>query len=216
MTAYDTRAILAECGAVIESSHFVYASGRHGSTYVNKDAVFLRPDLLSTLCLRLALANARLDAEAVVGPAVGGAILAQLVAGHLISWSKTMRGDVRAAFADKTADGGYAFARGYDAAIAGKRVLLVEDILTTGGSVRKVADAARAAGAHVVGAVALVNRGGVTAETVGVPTLSSLVDLSFPSWDETSCPLCAGGVPVRTDLGKGKDFLARKASSTPS
>lgn len=209
MTAHDTRAILAECGAVIESQHFVYASGRHGSTYVNKDAVFLRPDRLSTLCLRLALASAKLDVEAVAGPAVGGAILAQLVAGHLISWSQVRR-EVRAAFADKTSDGGYAFARGYDAAIAGKRVLLVEDILTTGGSCRKVADAARAAGAIVVGAAALVNRGGVTAEAVGVPVLASLVDLAFPSWDEAACPLCAGGVPVRTDLGKGKEFLARK------
>lgn len=210
MTAHDSRSILVECGAVHESSHFVYASGRHGSAYVNKDAVFLRPDRLSTLCLRLALANARLDVEVVAGPAVGGAIIAQLVAGHLIGWSRHLRTDVRAAFADKTADDGYAFVRGYDAAIAGRRVLLVEDVLTTGGSCRKVADAARAVGATVVGASALVNRGNVTAEALSVPALTSLIDLAFPSWDEASCPMCASGVPVRTDLGKGREYLARK------
>lgn len=215
MNPHDPRSILAACGAVVESSHFAYASGRHGSAYVNKDAVFLRPDTLSALCLRLALANARRDVDVVVGPAVGGAILAQLVAGHLLNWSQVRR-DVRAAFADKTTGGGYAFARGYDAAIAGRKVLLVEDILTTGGSCRKVADAARAAGATVVGASALVNRGGVTAEAIGIPVLTSLVDLAFPSWDEAACPLCAGGVPMRTDLGKGAEYLARKASTTPS
>nr|ALV85547.1 phosphoribosyl transferase domain protein [uncultured bacterium pA1] len=209
MNPYDPRDILEECGAVIDGSHFVYASGRHGKAYVNKDSVFLRPDRLSAICLRLALACSRSDAEVVVGPAVGGAIIAQLVAEHLRHWSQANR-DVRAAFADKSADGGYVFARGYAEAINGRRVLVVEDILTTGGSCRKVVEAARAAGARVVGAGALVNRGGVTAEALGVPTLASLVALSFPTWDERACPLCATDIPVRTDLGKGKDFLKRK------
>lgn len=210
MNPYDPRRILADCGAVIDGSHFVYASGLHGRAYVNKDAVFLRPDKLSWVCLRLALAFSRSDIGVVVGPAVGGAILASHVAGHLRNWSDGDK-DVRAAFADKTADGGFTFARGYAEAIKGRKVLVVEDILTTGGSCRKVVEAARLAGADVAGVGALVNRGGVTAEAVGSPpAFHALVALSFPTWHERACPLCATGVPVRTDLGKGKDFLARK------
>ncbi|HTM68175.1 MAG TPA: phosphoribosyltransferase family protein [Candidatus Binatia bacterium] len=210
MNPYDPMHILAECGAVIDGSHFVYASGLHGKAYVNKDAVFLRPDKLSWVCLRLALAFSKAGVDVVVGPAVGGAIIASHVAEHLRNWSQAQR-DVRAAFADKTPDGGFIFARGYAEAISGRKVLVVEDILTTGGSCRKVVDAARAAGANVVGVGALVNRGSVSAEAVGAPPeFHALVELTFPTWKENACPLCATGVPVRTDLGKGKDFLKRK------
>jgi orotate phosphoribosyltransferase len=209
MNPYDPTDVLAECGALITGTHVVYASGRHGDAYVNKDAVFLRPDKLSTLALRLALAFAKSDVAAVVGPAIGGAILANAVALHLRNWSATSR-DVIAAYADKNGTGGYVFGRGYDKAIAGKRVLLVEDVLTTGGTARRAAYAAREAHAEVIGLGALVNRGGVKAEDVHLPTLVSLVEIDLASWEEAACPLCAANVPVREDIGKGKEFLARK------
>ncbi len=216
MNRHDPLRILRECEAVIRDGHFVYDSGRHGDTYVNKRAVFRRPEKLSAIALRLALACSRLDIEVVAGPAVGGAFLAQWVAGYLCNWGSPRR-EVLAVYAEKTADHGFAFNYGDDRRIAGKRVLIVEDVLTTGASARKVVDAARAAGATVVGVGALVNRGGVSAKDVGdPPAFTALVDLPLASWDETSCPLCAAGVPVNTELGKGAAFLARKRSQQPA
>ena len=57
---------------------------------------------------------------------------------------------------------------------------------------------------------ALCNRGGITAADLGVPAFSALVTLSLDSWEATSCPLCRGGVPVNTDIGKGREFLASR------
>jgi orotate phosphoribosyltransferase len=210
MSGPDTVAkMLADCGAVIQGSHFVYASARHGSAYVNKDALFLRPNVLSAVALRMALTSSTSDADVVAGPAVGGAIIASWVGSHLKDWQPS-RKDVRAVFADKGGDGSYFFARGYGEALAGKRVLVVEDILTTGSTCKKTIEAVRASGGNVVGACAIVNRGGVIAADIGAPSLVSLVDLDFQSWAEAACPFCATGVPVRTDLGKGAAFLARQ------
>ena len=93
------------------------------------------------------------------------------------------------------------------------RVLVVEDILTTGGSVKKVIEATRAIGGEVVGLGVLCNRGGITSHDVGdVPKLFALVNVTLESWTEAECPLCAKGIPINTDVGKGRDFLARKAT----
>ena len=92
-----------------------------------------------------------------------------------------------------------------------KRVLVVEDILTTGGSARKVVEAVRAIGGNVVGVGVLCNRGGVTAQDLAnVPKLEVLVNISLDAWNEADCPLCKQGVPVNPDVGKGREFLARR------
>jgi orotate phosphoribosyltransferase len=194
-------AILAETGAVITGSHVVYTSGRHGSAYVNKDAVYPHPAHVSTLCRLLAEAAAPCHAEVVCGPALGGIILSQWTAHHL---------GALAVYAEKVPEGGLALRRGYDRLVAGRRVLVVEDIVTTGGSVRQAVAAVRAAGGEVVMAAVLCNRGGVTAADLGVPALASLVTLSLDSWEEAACPLCREGVPVNTDVGKGREFVASR------
>jgi orotate phosphoribosyltransferase len=99
------------------------------------------------------------------------------------------------------------FRRGYDALVAGRRVLVVEDILTTGGSARTVVQAVEKAGGTVVGVAALCNRGGVTADLLGSPQLYSLASVPLESWSAEECPLCASGVPVNTRLGKGAAFV---------
>ena len=93
---------------------------------------------------------------------------------------------------------------------AGRRVLVVEDIVTTGGSVRQTVAAVRTAGGQVTMVTALCNRGGVTAADLGVPVFSALVTLSLDSWEAASCPLCRDGVAVNTDVGKGREFLASR------
>ena len=93
------------------------------------------------------------------------------------------------------------------------RILVVDDILTTGGSVRKVVETTRSFGGNVVAVGVLCNRGGIKPEDVGgVPRLFALVNVKLDAWDEMDCPLCASGVPVNTDVGKGREFLARKKS----
>ena len=198
-----TRAeeILAETGAVITDSHVVYTSGRHGTAYVNKDAVYPHPEHVSTLCRMLADAAAADRPEVVCGPALGGIILSQWTAHHL---------GALAVYAEKLPGGGLALRRGYDRVVAGRRVLVVEDIVTTGGSVRQTVAAVRAAGGEVTRVTALCNRGGITAADLGVPAFSALVTLSLDSWEATSCPLCRGGVPVNTDIGNGREFLASR------
>ena len=94
--------------------------------------------------------------EVVIGPAIGAAILAQWVAYHLTDITGK---DVSAAYADKDGQGGFILKRGYDGLVKGKKTLVVEDLTTTGGSVKKVVEAVRAAGAEVVGVVVLANRG---------------------------------------------------------
>jgi orotate phosphoribosyltransferase len=195
--------ILAEAGAVITGSHVVYTSGRHGSAYVNKDAVYPHTDRVSELCRLLADAARHTRPEVVCGPALGGIILAQWTGHHL---------GALAVYAEKLPDGGLGLRRGYDRLVARRRVLVVEDVLNTGESVRKAVAAVRAAGGEVVAVAALCNRGGVTAAHLGVPTVISLVELSLDSWDAAACPLCRERVPIDTRIGKGREFLAAGGS----
>jgi orotate phosphoribosyltransferase len=192
-------AILAESGAVLQGSHVVYTSGRHGSAYVNKDAVYPHTERVRELCAMMADVARPLGAEVVCGPAMGGIILAQWT-GHALG--------IPAVYAEKAPGGGMVLQRGYGAFVRGRRVLVVEDVLNTGGSLAETVHAVVAAGGTVVGAVALCNRGGVTADAVGVPVLHALLEVVLDSWAADECPLCRKGVPINTDVGKGREFLA--------
>lgn len=208
----DVLAILAQVGALITDDHLVYTSGRHGSSYVNKDALYPHTAATSAICKRFAERFAGAGVEVVAGPTVGGVILAQWTAHHL---SALTGREVVAVYAEEEAleDGKRrVFRRGYDALVAGRRVLVVEDILTTGGSVRLVIEAVGAAGGSVVGAGALVNRGGVTAPQIGAPELYCLASSPLESYAADECPLCAAGVPVNTRVGKGAAFVAGKGA----
>jgi orotate phosphoribosyltransferase len=191
--------ILSESGAVRNGIHVVYTSGRHGSAYVNKDAVYPHTERVAELCRLMAEAARPFRPEVVCGPAMGGIILSQWTAHHL---------GILGVYAEKAAGGGLELRRGYDRVVAGRRVLVVEDILNTGGSLRQAVAAVQAAGGQVVAAMALVNRGGVTAAVVGAPSLAALMDLMLESWDAAECPLCRRKVPVDTTVGKGREFLA--------
>jgi orotate phosphoribosyltransferase len=208
----EIRAILEQVDAIITGSHLVYTSGRHGSSYVNKDALY--PDTAATrqVCAAIAAHFRDADVELVAGPTVGGVIMAQWVAHHL---SELTHHPVLAVYAEEVGAGDErwrVFRRGYDELIAGKRVLVVEDVLTTGGSARQVVDAVRNAGGQVVGLGALCNRGGLTAATLDVPAFVALITVPLESWAAAECPLCRAGVPINTRVGKGAAFLARQRS----
>ncbi|MBI4239762.1 phosphoribosyltransferase, partial [Candidatus Uhrbacteria bacterium] len=210
MTEQEIKSILVKTNAVITNDHFVYTSGKHGSTYINKDAVFAYAREMEKLGMAIAekFSNAHIDV--ILGPVVGGAILAQWTASAL---SNKGGQEVLAVYADKGEKDGdgtdtFMIKRGYDTLIKDKRVLIVEDILTTGGSVRKVVAVAREEGADIIGVCALCNRGGVTPHDIGdVPRLEALISVVFEIFDASDCPLCKEERPVNTQFGKGKLFV---------
>jgi orotate phosphoribosyltransferase len=195
--------ILGEVGGILTGRHVVYTSGRHGRAYVNKDAVYPYTERVAELCGLLAESVRGLGPQLVCGPALGGIILSQWTAHHL---------GALAVFAEKVPGGGLGLRRGYDRLVAGKRVAVVEDVLNTGGSVREAVAAVRAAGGQVVAVAALCNRGGLTAADLDVPVLRALMELSLESWEASACPLCRDGVPVDTEVGKGREFLAARGA----
>ncbi len=112
----EVRGILGESKAIITDSHVVYTSGKHGSAYINKDAIYPHTIYTSRLCRMLAGQFVDDGVDVVIAPAVGGVILSQWTAHHL---------DGLGVYADKSGDG-FVIKRGYDKLIIGKRVLVVE------------------------------------------------------------------------------------------
>jgi len=219
MSSKKALKIFESTGAILHNDHFVYTSGRHGSDYVNKDAVYPYRAIHS-LCTGL-VRNFRAigyNAEAIVAPVNGGIVLARLVAdavmrlpGHKKFKSQS---DVLAVYAEKTENGQLVIRRGYDKLIAGRWVVVIDDVVTTGGSLRKVVEAVRACEAKVVGAAVLWNRSGISiaqmCRDLKLDFFESLISCQFPSWNEADCPLCKQGVPVNKDVGKGGEFYIRK------
>lgn len=200
-----------DVGAVIRDSHFVYTSGRHSSVYINKDALYLHPAVITTICQEMASPFDPQQIDVVVGPAMGGIILSQWVAYHLNRQRSS--GETLAVYAQKGADGldkQFYFARGYDKYLPGKNILIAEDILTTGGSVRQVVELIRAHGGNIVGITALCNRGNVQPEDVGGVPIQTLVSIDLETYAAEDCPFCKSKVPINTELGKGKAFLAQQ------
>jgi len=216
MDRSELSSLMQETGAIIRNSHIVYASGKHGSEYVNKDRLFVEPVIMKhgivepltrLICDKwlpsLPTVKSYGLPRVIVGPAVAGAILAHAVAQGLAFYDPK----IKCVYADKTSDGNYEFKRGYGKFIEGQEVLIVEDVLTTGSSVRKVIEAVAKAGGAVAGVAAIVNRGHVSFAPI---PLVSLLDLNMESWEECDCPLCRDNVPINTEVGKGREYLAKK------
>lgn len=169
--------------------HFLLTSGRHSPNFLLLSQLFQHPWATELLCRQLARELASLDIETVAGPAVGGVILSYELARAL---------GTRAIFAEKE-NGRMAFKRGF-AIAPGEKVLVVEDAVTTGGSVRLVVDALRELGADVVAVGAVVDRSG-SRVNFGVP-FKAVLTLDIPSYAPEECPLCREGVPVIKPKGR--------------
>lgn len=201
------KEILQSVNAVVICDHFVYTSELHGSAYVNKDAIY--SDVLHMETIGKMIAEQCATPEVVLGPAVGGALLAQWVAKAYSREDMLYRHVVPAVYADKDGDD-FIIKRGYDKLIAGKKVLLVEDILNTGITLKKVIAAARQKGADIIGVGAICNRGEETAESLEVPWLRSLLDVPMITYPPDKCPLCRDEVPINEQLGHGRQFMERR------
>ena len=180
----DLAAVLREVGA-LQEGHFLLSSGRHSDRYIEKFALLMRPRETEQVCRGFAERFAAAGVETVAGPTTGGILLAFEVARQL---------GVRAVYAERAEGGvGREFRRG---AIfrPGERVLVVDDILTTGGSVRDTLAALERQGVEVVGVGVLVDRSGGQVD-FGVP-LVPLLALDIATYDAADCPLCRDGVPL--------------------
>lgn len=182
MDAEAVLDIFRKSGALLEG-HFRLSSGRHSDRYFQSALVLQYPEFASALGEALGDRVAHLQGTAILSPALGGIVIGQEVGRAL---------GIRAMFAERV-DGKLTLRRGFTLSPA-DRVVVVEDVVTTGGSTRETIDVANAAGATVSGAAALVDRGG-DSDNVPVP-LFSLIQMNVPTYDPESCPLCAKGVPV--------------------
>jgi orotate phosphoribosyltransferase len=177
------EAQLSARGALLRG-HFQFASGRHGDTYIEKFRILQWPDLTGEAC-KLIAAHFAGQPNLVAGPTTGGIIMAYETARHL---------GLRSIIAERKDEGeGREFKRHFEIG-PGDRVLVVDDVLTTGGSVRDVLDAVRETGAEVVGVGMLVDRSGGKVD-FGVPLYACLT-LDITSWAPAGCPLCKQGIPL--------------------
>ncbi len=199
-------------GAIVSDEHFVYTSGRHGSVYVNKDALYVHPEIISALCQRMAQTYDADSIDVVVAPVLGGIILSQWVA-HALNQRRRGEGETLAVFAEKSSDSAdkhFHFTRGYDKFIPNKNILVVEDILATGGSVRRVIELVRRHGGNIIGVSVLCNRGNVQPHDIGDVPINALIEIDLQTYAAEVCPLCKSGIPVNTELGKSRAFLAKE------
>lgn len=203
----DLPTILTQVQAVISDDHFVYTSGKHGSVYVNKDKIYPHTALVSRVGQLFAEKFAALNPSVVVGPAIGGIILAQWTAYHL---SEMLGREVLGVYTEKDENKNQVFTRGYNQLVQDQDVVLVEDLTTTGGSLQKVVGSVVSAGGRVLGTCAMVNRNpeGVTSQTLGFP-FDQLMILPVDAYDADSCPLCARQIPINTTVGHGAKYLKK-------
>ena len=178
----DLLALFRRSGALLDG-HFRLTSGLHSPRYLQCALVLSRPADAQALAEALAPRLTALGATVVLSPALGG-----IVIGHEVGRAL----GIRAIFAERQ-DGALTLRRGF-ALAPEDRVLVVEDVVTTGGSTRETMEVARAAGATVVGAASIVDRSGGNS-SLGVP-FEALLSLSVPTYDPATCPLCAEGRPV--------------------
>jgi orotate phosphoribosyltransferase len=204
----DVLDILKKVGAIITDDHFVYTSGLHGSIYINKDALYPHTEDTSQVGMLMAKKVENLAVDVVVGPALGGIILSTWTAYHLSSLKNK---EILGIYTEKDENKNQIFTRNYDALVKDKNVLVIEDLTTTGGSVKKVVDTVRNARGRVTAVLVMVNRSPklVNGETIGAPFIS-LGELPVETWTEEKCPLCKAGKPVNIRVGHGKKYLSSK------
>jgi orotate phosphoribosyltransferase len=189
----DDREILEifrQHGALLEG-HFVLSSGLHSDRYIQCALVLQRPDVAARLGQELAEKLGTTGATAVVAPALGGILVAHEVARAL---------GVRSLFTERQ-DGRMTLRRGFSLALH-EPTLVVEDVITTGGSTRETIAAVEEAGGRVVAAGSLVDRSGGTAQ-LGLPK-AALLTLTVQNYDPAQCPLCRAGVPATKPGSRSK------------
>lgn len=186
----DVMAIFEETGALLRG-HFLLTSGLHSPNYLQCARVLQHTRHAEALGREIARRFADANVSVVVAPAIGGIVIGHEVARGL---------GARSIFTERE-NGAMRLRRGFELA-EGERALVVEDVVTTGGSTRETIEAVQALGAEVVAAASIIDRSGGTAD-VGVPRVA-LATLNVVAYDPNDCSLCAEGTPAIKPGSRGK------------
>ncbi len=192
MTREEILKLFSDTG-VLKTGHFLLTSGRHSDKYLQCAQLLQYPKATEQVCSELAGHFQDMNIQTVIGPAMGGIILSYEMGRQL---------DVRSIFAERE-DGKMALRRGF-AVKPSERVLVVEDVVTTGGSVKEVISLIKELGGEVAVVAALVDRSGKKVD-FGVPAYY-LLDLEVKSYIPEECPLCKKGLPI-TKPGSRKKHI---------
>lgn len=191
MTEKEVEDLLIETSAIMEG-HFLLTSGLHSPRYVEKFNVLQKPVYTEKLCRAMAEKFKDANIETVVGPVTGGILLAHETGKAL---------GTRAIFTERE-KGKMTFRRGFTLH-EGERVLIVEDIVTTGGSIREVIDVVKEHGGIPVAVSMLVDRSGGKATFGDVPS-TALLHMDVQTYKPEECPLCKAGIPMTKRGRTGK------------
>lgn len=175
--------IFKDTGALLQG-HFLLTSGKHSAQYMQCAQVLQYPEKAAALAKELGVKFDDLKIDVVIAPAVGGIVVAHEVGRAL---------GVKAIFTERQ-NGEMTLRRGFILS-PGEKVLVVEDVITTGGSVQEVINVVKEVGAIPVGVGVLVDRSGGRADFEGLP-LHSLIQMNIEAFEPENCPLCAQGLPA--------------------
>ncbi len=181
ITEADILKIFEDSNALLKG-HFLLSSGLHSDKYLQCALVLQRTDIASKLCSEIAGEFKDNSVDVVVSPAIGGIIVGQEVARAL---------KCRAIFCEKE-DGKMVFRRGFSVE-KGSRALVVEDVVTTGGSIKRVADTVASYGGNVIGYGCIVDRSGEKQDF----ELNSLLKVHVKTYKPQECPMCKEGIAIR-------------------
>ena len=191
MTEAEVKELLIKTGAIMDG-HFLLTSGLHSPHYVEKFNVLQQPKYTQQLCEAMAEKFKDVNIETVVGPMTGGILLAHETGKAL---------GTRAIFTERV-DGKMTFRRGFSLH-KGERVLIVEDIVTTGGSIKEVIEVVKEHGGIPVAVSMLVDRSGGKASFGDVPC-TALLHMDVETYAPENCPLCQKGEPMTKRGSTGK------------
>ena len=184
MTNEELMQILTESGAY-QSGHFKLSSGLHSGNYIQCSQLLKFPRIAEKVCAEIGELFKDENIEMVVGPAIGGILVAYEVGRAL---------NVPAIFAERE-NGVMTLRRGFHVE-PGTRCLVTEDVLTTGGSAQEVVELLQSKGAEVVAATSIIDRTPGNTIKLKVP-FKSLIQLSFPTHNPEECPMCKEGMPIQ-------------------
>lgn len=187
-----------QCEVVMVDGHFDYGNGFHGRTYLNPHQLFRHPSTIWRFAqdlIDLMPAELIQQTEVVAGPVTGGALLAHTMAGLLDSRRSLTHPPCLFAPFNANPAGGLTLRSFYQRELAGKRVLLVDDVRNTGETLAGCAALARAAGATVLATAVICDRGEAVIDA-GVPNVALVEYGAPPNWVVADCPMCKAGTPI--------------------